>query len=187
MRPLCWRRRRPLAPRTTAFSAVAAATAPAGNGALAGQQWHLRYLDGWEASFEGDYAKAEPLLRDVAAHAADTDLQSLANGTLLNILAIGHHYEEAFELADRLAASIPRIRDRKVAYAVLSQLSQLMASARQVDPAASYARQMQQFAEPGKSLCKPYVYLFGALECQRRSAADRPDLSPGDRCLQRRQ
>lgn len=127
------------------------------------QQWKLRYLDGWEESFEGNYAKAEPLLREVADHATDTDLQSLADGTLLNILAISHHYEEAFERADRLAADIPHIQDRKVAYAALSQLSQLMASARQVGLAVDYAHQMQKFAAPGQSLCKPYVYLFGAL------------------------
>ena len=127
------------------------------------EQWRLRYLDGWEGSFTGDYAKAEPLLRDVADHATDTDLQALAAGTLLNILAIGHHYEEAFERADQLAAAVPHIRDRKVAYVALSQLSQLMASAQQVEPAASYARQMMRYAEPGQSMCRPYVYLFGAL------------------------
>lgn len=127
------------------------------------QQWRLRYLDGWEGSFTGDYAKAEPLLRDVADHATDTDLQALAAGTLLNILAISHHYEEAFERADRLAAQVPQIRERKVAYVALSQLSQLMASAQQVEPAATYARQMMQFSEPGQSMCRPYVYLFGAL------------------------
>jgi diguanylate cyclase (GGDEF)-like protein len=127
------------------------------------EQWRLRYLDGWEGSFTGDYAKAEPLLRDVADHATDTDLQSLADGTLLNILAISHHYQEAFERADRLAAHIPHIRDRKVAYVALSQLSQLMASAQQMAPAVTYAHQMMQFAEPGQSMCRPYVYLFGAL------------------------
>ncbi|MDE1964973.1 MAG: GGDEF domain-containing protein [Xanthomonadaceae bacterium] len=125
-------------------------------------RWRLRYLDGWEGSFTGDYASAEPLLRDVADHASDIDLRSLAAGTLLNILAISHHYLEAFERADRLAADIPRIRDRKVAYMALSQLSQLMASAGQSGPAATYARQMVQYAEPGQSMCRPYVYLFGA-------------------------
>ena len=87
----------------------------------------------------------------------------LAAGTLLNILAISHHYQEAFERADKLVANIPRIRDRKVAYVALSQLSQLMASAQQAGPAANYARQMMHFAEPGQSMCKPYVYLFGAM------------------------
>lgn len=125
-------------------------------------RWRLRYLDGWEGSFTGDYASAEPLLRDVADHASDIDLRSLAAGTLLNILAISHHYLEAFERADRLAADIPRIRDRKVAYMALSQLSQLMASAGQSEPAATYARQMVRYAEPGQSMCRPYVYLFGA-------------------------
>lgn len=137
------------------------------------QQWHLRLLDAWEASFEGDYAKAEPLLRDVAVHAGDLDQQSLAKGMLLNLLAIHHHYEEAFTLAEQLAANLPRLHDRDTIYVVLSQLSQLMASAGQVDPAASYARQMERFSPPGSSLCKPYVYLFGALDAN-------DDLPPAD-------
>ena len=66
------------------------------------QQWGLRLLDAWQASFEGDYAKAEPLLRAVAAHPGDLDRQSLANGMLLNLLAIRRQYEEAFTLAEQL-------------------------------------------------------------------------------------
>ena len=145
-----------------------------GTALSADQQWRLRYLDGWEGSFTGDYAKAEPLLRDVADHATDTDLQALAAGTLLNILAISHHYEEAFERADRLAAQVPQIRERKVAYVALSQLSQLMASAQQSESAVTYARQMMQFAEPGQSMCRPYVYLFGALNAK----GDLPTTAP---------
>lgn len=130
------------------------------------QQWNLLRLDAWEASYEGDYAKAEPLLRNVAAHAGDLDQQSLANGMLLNLLAIQHHYDEAFTLADQLAASLPKLRDQHTTFVVLSQLSQLMASAEQVEPAASYARQMERFSAPGESMCRPYVYLFGALNAK---------------------
>ena len=130
---------------------------------LSDQQWRLRLLDGWEASYEGDYAKAEPLLRDVAAHAGDLDQQSLANGMLLNLLAIQHQYEAAFSLADHLATSLPHLHDQQAIYVVLSQLSQLLASAGQVEPAASYARQMERFSPAGESFCRPYVYLFGAL------------------------
>lgn len=137
------------------------------------QQWRLRLLDASEASFEGDYAKAEPLLRDVAAHAGDLDQQSMANGMLLNLLAIHHHYQEAFTLAEHLAASLPRLHDRYTIYTVLSQLSQLLASAGQTDPAVSYAQQMERFVAPGESLCKPYVYLFDALNANG-------DLPPAD-------
>lgn len=129
------------------------------------QQGQLRLLDAWEALFEGQYAKAEPLLRDVVAHGG-LDQQSLANGMLLNMLAIQHRYDEAFALAEQLSAVLPRLHDRHAIYVVLSQLSQLMASAEQPEPAAEYARQMEQFTPPGESLCRPYVYLFGALNAK---------------------
>jgi len=138
------------------------------------QQWQLRLLDAWQASYEGDYARAEPLLRDVAAHADDLDQRSLAEGRLLNILAVRRRYEEAFTLAERLAARLPQLRDRDTSYVVLSQLSQLMASARQSDPAANYARQMERFLPPGESLCKPYVYLFGALDANNNLPVSDP-------------
>lgn len=140
------------------------------------QQWQLRLLDGWEALFEGQYAKAEPLLRDVVAH-GDLDQQSLANGMLLNMLAIKHRYDEAFALAEQLSAVLPRLRDRHAAYVVLSQLSQLMASAEQVQPAVDYARQMERLTPPGESLCRPYVYLFGALNAK----GDLPPTDPAYR------
>jgi len=136
------------------------------------QQWQLRLLDAWEALFEGQYAKAEPLLRDVVAHGG-LDQQSLANGMLLNMLAIQHRYDEAFTLAEQLSAVLPRLHDRHAIYVVLSQLSQLMASAEQSEPAADYARQMEQFTPPGESLCRPYVYMFGALNAKG-------DLPPSD-------
>jgi diguanylate cyclase (GGDEF)-like protein len=129
------------------------------------QRWQLRLLDAWEALFEGQYAKAEPLLREVVAHAG-LDQRSLANGMLLNMLAIQHRYDEAFALAEQLSAVLPRLRDRHAIYVVLSQLSQLMASAEQAEPAADYARQMERFTPPGESLCRPYVYLFGALNAK---------------------
>ena len=140
---------------------------------LPAQQWTLRLLDAWEASFEGDYVKAEPLLRDVAAHADDLDEQSRANGLLLDLLAIHHQYTEAFTLAEHLADALPQLHDRRTIYVVLSQLSQLMASAGQVEPAASYARQVDVFRLPGESMCKPDVFLFGALNAN-------DDLPPGD-------
>lgn len=129
------------------------------------QQGQLRLLDAWEALFEGQYAKAEPLLRDVVAHGG-LDQQSLANGMLLNMLAIQHRYDEAFALAEQLSAVLPRLHDRHAIYVVLSQLSQLMASAEQVEPAVDYARQMERFTPPGESLCRPYVYMFGALNAK---------------------
>lgn len=138
------------------------------------QRWHLRLLDAWEASFEGDYARAEPLLRDVAAHAGDLDQQSLANGMLLNLLAIHDNYQEAFTLAEQLAAALPRLHDRQTIYVALSQLSQLLAAAGQSDAAVSYARQMEHFSPPGDSLCKPYVYLFGALDANHDLRPDDP-------------
>lgn len=137
------------------------------------QQWTLRLLDAWEASFVGDYAKAEPLLRDVAAHADSVDERSRADGLLLDLLAIHHQYTEAFTLAGHLADTLPQLHDRHTIYVVLSQLSQLMASAGQVEPAASYARQVDVFRQPGESMCKPDVFLFGALNAN-------DDLPPGD-------
>lgn len=136
-------------------------------------QWTLRLLDAWEASFEGDYVKAEPLLRELAAHAAELDQQSLANGMLLDLLAIHHQYAEAFTLAEQLADALPRLHDRHTIYVVLSQLSQLLASAGQVEPAASYARQVAVFRRPGESSCRADVFLFGALNAN-------DDLPPTD-------
>ena len=120
-----------------------------------GEQWQLRYLEAWQTAYQGDYAEAEPALRDVIAHAGDPALAAKASALLMSNLAINSRYEEAFTLANRLATDLPTIKDRLARFIVLANLSQAMLFAGQPDLALQYARMMGQGLPPGETLCNP--------------------------------
>src|SRR5690242_2707808 len=71
------------------------------------EQWHLRYLDAWEIMYEGHDTQAAARLRDVIDHSGDAVLATKASALLLSNLGFNRHYEEAYELANRLATGLP--------------------------------------------------------------------------------
>lgn len=114
------------------------------------QSWYLRYSNAWEAAYEGDYAKSEAMLQDIARHASDPLLADRASAARLSQLGIMRRYAEAFELANRLAARLPGITNARVRYALLLNLAQAMGLAGQTDLAVRYA-QMAMTADPSPS------------------------------------
>lgn len=129
----------------------------------AAEAWHLRYLDAWETMFEGDYATSETQLRDVIAHSGSEVLVAKASGLLLNNLALNRRYADAFTLANRLVAGLPRIRDREARFLLLADLSQMMNLAGQIDLAVQYARMAENATPPGEDLCRPFSREVAAL------------------------
>jgi diguanylate cyclase (GGDEF)-like protein len=120
-----------------------------------GEEWYLRYLDAWQTSYQGDYAEAEPMLRDVIGLSGDPALAAKASALLMSNLTINNRYEESFTLANRLAAELPAIKDRLARFTVLANLSQSMIFADQPELALQYAQMMEETLPPGETLCNP--------------------------------
>lgn len=142
-----------------------------------GERWHLRYLDGWEASFRGEFATADPLLREVIGHSGDAVLSAKASAVLIGDLNSQKQYGEAFELANRSIAALPRTRDRLARFMILSYVSQLLRSAGQYELAAKYLREMARTLPPGETSCQPRVTLMTVLYADHK-------LSPSSSNLQ---
>jgi diguanylate cyclase (GGDEF)-like protein len=138
------------------------------------EQWRLRYLDAWETMFEGDYAKSEVELRDVIDHSGDTALVARASSQLLNNLATNRRYEEAYALANRLTSELPQISDRNARFALLTNLSQMMDFAGQIDLAIQYARLAQDVVPRGESLCYPLSMQVAALSNGKQLTSSNP-------------
>ncbi|HET6805428.1 MAG TPA: GGDEF domain-containing protein [Frateuria sp.] len=148
------------------------------------EQWRLRYLDAWQTAYRGDYAQAEPVLRDVIAHSGDRALAAKASALLMSNLAINSRYEEAFALANRLASELPGITDRLARFIVLANLSQAMNLAGEQDLALRYARMMEQRLPPGETLCSPRNMQAAALDQAGRLHSASPELTRAiDTCL----
>jgi diguanylate cyclase (GGDEF)-like protein len=127
------------------------------------EQWHLRYLDAWEAMFEGDYAGSETQLREIVDHSGDAALAAKAAGLLLSNLGFNHRYGEAYELANRLTAGLPAVTDPQARFTLLDNLSQTMDYAGQTDLAVKYARMMDGAIPPGETSCRPLFLQAAAL------------------------
>lgn len=140
------------------------------------ERWHLRYLDAWESSFQGDYANAEPKLRDVIDHADDPALAVKASAILMGDWGSNKRYEEAFELANQLVARLPATQDKLARFVALSYLSQLLRTAGQYDLAASYAHDMAQELPAGETSCKPMSLELTALYDAHKLTSSSPEL-----------
>jgi len=132
-----------------------------------GEKWHLRFLDGWEANYEGRYSDAEANLRDVMAHADSDALATRATAMLMNSLNEQGKYAEAYAMATRAADTLPDVTDPTARLALLANLSQLMTFAGQPELGLKYAELMLQATPAGQSPCQAMVQKVTALEGSR--------------------
>ncbi|HVI57138.1 MAG TPA: GGDEF domain-containing protein [Luteibacter sp.] len=141
------------------------------------EQWHLRYLDAWEAMFEGAYAKSEAEFRQIIGHSGDDTLAAKASALLLSNLALNRRYEEAFVLANKLSTSLPSIKDPRARSSVLTNLSQMMNFAGQTDLAVKYADMADDAIAPGESHCLTVWLKAAALYNGKRLTSSSPELA----------
>lgn len=149
-----------------------------------GERWYLRYLDAWQTSYQGDYAKAEGMLRDVIDHSGDPVLVAKASALLMSNLGIGGRYEEAYTLANGLVTELPGMKDRLARFIVLANLSQAMSFAGQYELALNYARMMEGALPQGETLCNPLSMEAAALHNSKKLKASSPELQRAiDTCV----
>ena len=141
-----------------------------------GEQWHLRYLEAWEAGFEGDYAKCEAALRKIIDLSGDLTLSSKATTVLLKVLSFNRRYEDAFALANHLASTLPQVHDPQLRFAILTTLSQTLDFARQPDLAVQYARMAEHAIPVDETACRPLVLEAAALNEAKRLTSSSPEL-----------
>ncbi|NYE29584.1 diguanylate cyclase (GGDEF)-like protein [Rhodanobacter sp. K2T2] len=144
-------------------------------------QMYLRYLQAWEVGYRGDYETATPLLNAVIAQSTDATLRFRAGTTLVNNLAIGSRYEDAFARISQLLDQLPRIADKDARIQALGVASMLYNEAGQYDLGLTYADQMLRENPVGDGDCKGRVFQvqslygsgkFATFDKQSREAID---------------
>ncbi len=154
----------------------------------ASEQWHLRYLDAWEATYEGHAAGAESQLREIIGRSGDAILTTKASALLLSSLGFNRRYEEAYKLANQLTATLPAVRDPQARFMLLENLSQMLNYAGQTGLAVNYARMMESVTPPGGSLCLPRYLQVAALYNGKRLTTASPELQQAiDTCTAARE
>lgn len=148
------------------------------------QRWRLRYLDGWESAFEGDYPTAEDRLKDVASHSGDINLAAKARALLLSVQVLNQKYDDAYRGAAAMIAELPLITHADARQTVLNNLSQVLDFAGQPDLALKYARMMRDTLPAGDSPCGSMALEIAALENLGRLNSSSPELALATRvCL----
>jgi diguanylate cyclase (GGDEF)-like protein len=122
----------------------------------------FHFLRGWRATWVGDYETGKAELDKVADSSSSNVLRARATATLINLLGIGHRYEEAFTRLTQLQDMLPSIRDRKARFQALGEASQMLSTAGQFDQAEAYAQQMMDDPPSGESICKGAQHLLRA-------------------------
>jgi diguanylate cyclase (GGDEF)-like protein len=126
-------------------------------------QWSLRYLDAWQAVFEGNVSRAIASLRAIAEQAPSPALRLRAMATMVNIFSFAHHYEEAFIQLNRLTELLPQVSDKGARYAAMGEAAQFLIESHHFEQAIEYADLMQQNIPDGKNACHPFRYRLQAL------------------------
>jgi len=142
----------------------------------AGEKWYLRFLDGWEANYEGRFPEAEAILRDVMTHGDDDGLATRATAMLMNNLTDQGKYAEAYAMATRAADTLPDVTDPVARFVLVANLSQMMTFAGEPELGLKYADMMLQATPTGQSPCQAMAQKVVALEGARLLTSQSPEL-----------
>jgi diguanylate cyclase (GGDEF)-like protein len=141
-----------------------------------GEARYLRYLDGWEANYEGRYPEAEDILREVIASGEGDALGTRATAMLMNNLNQQGKYPEAYAIVTRAADTLPGVTDPQARFVLLANMSQMLTFAGQPDAGLEYAEMMLGATPQGQSTCQAMVQKVTALEGSRRLSSHSPEL-----------
>ncbi len=140
------------------------------------ERWHLRYLEAWEAMYNGNYVGSRIQFQDIIDHSNDPVLTAKSSARLLSSYGITRDYEKAFALANRLATELPKLKDAEAHAEVLYDLSQTFNLAGQSDLALKYAQMLVDTTPPGGSLCYPLTSKVFALSNAHKVQSDSAEL-----------
>ncbi|WP_243042816.1 tetratricopeptide repeat-containing diguanylate cyclase [Dyella sedimenti] len=127
------------------------------------EQWTLRYLDAWQAAFEGNETQAIAALRTIADQAPVPALRLRAMATIVNLFGFAHRYEDAFVQLNRLTELLPEVTDKGARYAAMGEAAQFLILSHRYEQAVEYADQMLQDVPEDKNACHAIRYRLQAL------------------------
>ena len=146
---------------------------------------YLRYLVAWQVAYSGDYEHAEPLLKALMNQSSNDDLRYRAIATLINILGISGHYEEAFSILNEALDDMPHISNKAARFQVFTEAAQLLTEAGQYDLAVNYGNQIITDSPQGRNACAGYYVMLHAKFESGHIGATTQEFQRGiDACLQ---
>jgi diguanylate cyclase (GGDEF)-like protein len=118
------------------------------------QQELVRYLQGWKSAYDGQYEVASSRLQATIRETHDVTLKFRANVSLINVLLLGSHYEDAFTRLTQLLVLLPRVTDPAAREQGLIVAAQLYNEVGQYDLSITYSQKLIDENWLGRGICK---------------------------------
>jgi diguanylate cyclase (GGDEF)-like protein len=118
------------------------------------QQEFLRYLRGWKSAYDGENETALERLRATVSETHDVTLKFRANASIINVLLVGSHYEEAFTHLTQLLVLLPKVTNPAAREQGLVVAAQLYNEVGQYDLGITYSQKVLDENWLGRGVCK---------------------------------
>jgi len=118
------------------------------------QQELLRYLQGWKNAYDGQYDLAVSRFQATIRETHDVTLKFRANASIINVLLLGKHYEEALTQLTQLLVLLPKVTDHAAREQGLLVAAQLYNEVGQYDLSIAYSQKLIDENWLGRGLCK---------------------------------
>jgi diguanylate cyclase (GGDEF)-like protein len=118
------------------------------------QQELVRYLQAWKSAYDGQYDLAISRLQATIRETHDVTLKFRANASIINVLLVGSHYEEALTQLTQLLVLLPKVTDRAAREQGLVVAAQLYNEVGQYDLGITYSQKLIDENWLGRGVCK---------------------------------
>ncbi|MDB6107473.1 MAG: diguanylate cyclase protein [Gammaproteobacteria bacterium] len=136
------------------FAALLDSLEDQSNDLTAPQQEFVRYLRGWKSAYDGEYETALARLESTIRETHDVTLKFRANASIIHILLMASHYEEAFTHLTQLLVLLPKNTDLAAREQGLVVASQLYNEVGQYDLGINYSQKVIDENWLGRGICK---------------------------------
>jgi diguanylate cyclase (GGDEF)-like protein len=124
------------------------------NDLSAPQQELVRYLRGWKSAYDGEYETALARFEATIRETHDVTLKFRANASIINVLLLASHFEDAFTHLTQLLVLLPKNTDPAAREQGLVVASQLYNEVGQYDLGINYSQKVIDENWLGRGICK---------------------------------
>jgi diguanylate cyclase (GGDEF)-like protein len=118
------------------------------------QQEMARYLLGYKSAWDGQYDLAIQRFQATIRETHDVTLKFRANASIINVLLVGSHYEEALTQLSQLLTLLPKVTDHAAREQGLIVAAELYNEVGQYDLGLTYSQALIDENWLGRGVCK---------------------------------
>jgi diguanylate cyclase (GGDEF)-like protein len=147
------------------------------------QQELLHYLQAYKSAYDGQYNLAISRFQATIRETHDVTLKFRANASIINILLVGSHYEEALTQLTQLLVLLPKVTDHAAREQGLLVAAQLYTEVGQYDLGVHYSQKLIDENWLGRGVCKGMEQKLRAEVASGRIRSVGPEFASGvDAC-----